>query len=124
MTDHSAAVQGIAAGVGGAILSLLGIDAPTLTWALIGCVLGVASAKPSGRMHATCLFVAAVCASAEVATFLGPALAGTWGLDAPTWRKGLALAVGVLLHPLTAAATEQTPKLVDTIINKFGGGRA
>ena len=76
MTDHSAIVQGMAAGVGGALLSLLGVDAQTLTASLFGCALGAAFAPPTTRIKAYLLFLAAVAASAISASVLGPLLAG------------------------------------------------
>lgn len=118
MTDHGSIVTGLAAGVGGAILALLGVDAQTLTAALLGCVFGASAAKPTSRVHGVCLFAAAVCASAEAAAVLGPMCAlmapAGWGasVDVSMWRRLVALAVGVLLHPLTAAATDATPGLV------------
>ena len=52
MTDHAAVVQGMAAGVGGAVLALLGVDASTLTAALFGCALGALFAPPTTRLKA------------------------------------------------------------------------
>lgn len=117
MTDHSSIVTGMAAGVGGAILALLGVDAPTLTAALIGCVIGAGAAKPTGRVHGVCLFVAAVCASAESAAIFGPILDHAtdgmlpW-LDAAKAAKFVAMVTGVVLHPLTQAALDATPAVI------------
>jgi hypothetical protein len=121
MTDHAAVVQGLAAGVGGAVLSLLGVDAPTLTAALIGCVIGVSFAPTVGRVHAVCLFFSAVSASAIAAAALGPLLSG-WLPDVTpaVAGKGVALAVGVLLHPIIQAASVVTPGLIKAAAEKLG----
>ena len=122
MTDHAAVVQGLAAGVGGAVLALLGVDAPTLTAALIGCVFGVSFAPPVGRWHAVCLFAAAVCASAIAASALGPLLA-SWlpALSPAIASKGAALTVGVLLHPMIQAASVAAPAIIRSAAERFGG---
>lgn len=122
MTDHTAAVQGLAAGVGGAVLALLGVDAPTLTAALIGSVFGVSFAPAVGRWHAVCLFLAAVCAAAIAASVLGP-LVSSW-LPAVTQAvasKGVALTVGVLLHPIIQGASVAAPSLIKAAAERFGG---
>jgi len=122
MTDHAAVVQGMAAGVGGAVLALLGVDAPTLTAALIGSVLGVAGAPAVGRWHAVCLFLAAVCAAAIAASVLGP-LVSAWlpAIPATIAGKGVALGVGVLLHPIIQGASVAAPALIRSAAERFGG---
>lgn len=122
MTDHSAAVQGLAAGVGGAVLSLLGVDAPTLTAALIGSVFGVSFAPAVGRLHAVLLFAAAVCASAVAASVLGPVVAAWLPAISPAVAsKGSALVIGVLLHLLIQAASKAVPDLVRGVADRIGG---
>ncbi len=125
MTDHAAAVQGLAAGVGGAILALLGVDAPTLTAALIGAVFGVSFAPAVGRLHAICLFLAAVCAAAEAASVVGPVLSAWWPVITPAAAsKGVALAVGVLLHPIIQALSTATPALIGAAVDRLKKERA
>ena len=122
MTDHAAAVQGLAAGVGGAVLALLGADAQTVTAALIGSVFGAGLAKPTSRWRAMGLFVAAVCASSIAASVLGP-LVATWlpAISAPLASKGVALTVGVLLHPIIQGLSVATPGLIKSAAERFGG---
>ena len=121
MTDHAAAVQGLAAGVGGAALALLGVDAPTLTAALIGSVFGVSFAPAVGRWHAVCLFLAAVCAAAISASVAGP-LVASWLPVIPVVlaSKGVALLVGVLLHPVIQAMSVATPGLIKAAAERLG----
>lgn len=122
MTDHSAAVQGLAAGVGGAVLSLLGVDAQTLTAALIGSVFGVSFAPAVGRLHAVLLFAAAVCASAVAASVLGPVVAAWLPAVSPAAAsKGAALAIGVMLHPVIQALSKAAPDLIRGAVQKLGG---
>lgn len=122
MTDHAAAVQGLAAGVGGAVLSLLGVDAPTLTAALIGSVFGVSFAPAVGRLHAVLLFAAAVCASAVAASVLGPVLSAWFPAVSPAVAsKGSALVIGVLLHLLIQAVSKAVPDLIRGAVEKLGG---
>ena len=120
MTGHSAIVQGMAAGVGGAMLALLGVDAPTLTAALFGCALGAAFAPPTTRIKACLLFLAAVAASAISASVLGPLLAG-WlpGVSAAIWAEGAALGVGIFLHPLIQAGSVAVPRLVGAALSRI-----
>ncbi len=122
MTDHAAAVQGLAAGVGGAVLALLGVDAPTLTAALIGSVFGVSFAPAVGRLHAVLLFAAAVCASAVAASVLGPVVAA-WlpAISQAVASKGVALLIGVLLHLLIQAASKAVPGIIRGVAAKIGG---
>ena len=120
MTDHTAIVQGMAAGVGGAVLALLGVDAPTLTAALFGCALGALFAPPTTRLKACLLFLAAVAASAISASVLGPVLAGWFPmLPAPMWAKGSALAVGIFLHPLIQAGSQAVPRVVGAAVARI-----
>lgn len=118
MTDHAAAVQGLAAGVGGAVLALLGVDAPTLTAALIGSVFGVSFAPAVGRLHAVLLFAAAVCASAVAASVVAAWLPA---VSPAVASKGAALAIGVLLHPLIQVASKAAPDLIRGMVDRFGG---
>ena len=123
MTDHAAVVQGMAAGVGGSVLALLGVDASTLTAALFGCALGALFAPPVSRWRARLLFVAAVAASAISASVLGPLLSG-WlpGLAPAVWSKGVALGVGIFLHPLIQAGSVAVPGIVKGAATRIGGG--
>lgn len=120
MTDHAAIVQGMAAGVGGALLALLGVDAGTLTAALIGCAFGAAAAPPVGPWRARALFVAAVAASAISASVLGP-LAHGWlpGVSVAALCKASALLVGILLHPLIQAGSAAVPRIVGAVVSRI-----
>jgi len=120
MTDHAAIVQGMAAGVGGAVLALLGVDAPTLTAALFGCALGALFAPPTTRLKACLLFLAAVAASAIVASFGGPLMAA-WlpGLSSAAWSKAVALAVGIFLHPVIQAGSTAVPRIVSAAVSRI-----
>lgn len=123
MTDHAAAVQGLAAGVGGAILALLGVDAPTLTAALFACALGSLFAPPTTRVKAALLFAAAVAATAISASVLGPILAAWWPALPPSiWAKGCALVVGILLHPLIQAGSAAVPRVVGAVLARIDKG--
>ena len=123
MTDHAAVVQGMAAGVGGSVLALLGVDAATLTAALFGCALGARFAPPTTRLKAALLFLAAVAASAITASVAGPLLAG-WlpAVSAAVWSKGCALGVGIFLHPLIQAGSVAVPGIVKGAATRIGGG--
>lgn len=123
MTDHAAVVQGMAAGVGGSVLALLGVDASTLAAALFGCALGALFAPPTTRLKAALLFLAAVAASAITASVAGPLLAG-WlpAVSAAVWSKGGALGVGIFLHPLIQAGSVAVPGIVKGAATRIGGG--
>jgi len=120
MTEHAAVVQGAAAGVGGAVLALLGVDAPTLTAALFGCALGALFAPPTTRLKACLLFLAAVAASAIVASVGGP-LMSAWmpGLSSAVWSKAVALGVGIFLHPLIQAGSVAVPRIVGAAASRI-----
>ena len=126
MTDHTAIVQGMAAGVGGAVLALLGVDAQQLTVALIACSLGALFAPPVSRWKALALFSAAVSATAISASVLGPMLAAWWPIAQPhLWGKLVALGVGIWLHPVIQTGATIVPKIMNSAaerINGSGGG--
>ena len=132
MTDHTATVQGLAAGVGGAVLALLGVDAQQLTAALIACALGALWTPPVSRWQAVALFLAAVAATAIAASLGGPILAAIWPsswppVSAAVWGKVTALAVGIWLHPLIQAGAAAVPRLigagVSRVERKSGGSQ-
>lgn len=121
MTDSANFVHGLAAGLGGAVLSLIGADTPMLTAAFIGCVIGVVHAPPVGRVHATCLFVAAVSAAAMSASGLTPMVSAWLPEIAPVAvGKGIALLAGALLHPTIQALSEAVPGLIKGVAEKLG----
>ena len=121
MTDHAAIVQGIAAGVGGSILALLGVDAGQLTAAFIACSLGAIFTPPVSKWKARALFLAAVSATAIAASGLGPLLA-SWmpGVSPANAAKLAALGVGFWLHPLIQVGATVMPRLADWGLNKIG----
>lgn len=119
MTDHAAIVQGLAAGVGGAVLALLGTDAQTLTAALCACSIGALFAPVTSRSEAVFLFLAAVSATAISASVLGP-MAAAWfpSVGAAACSKLAAIAVGIWLHPLIQAGAAAVPRLVNRGVEK------
>lgn len=120
MTDHAAILQGLAAGVGGWVLTMLGVDAQQLTVALIACALGSLFTPPVGRVHATALFLAAVSATAVAASLGGPILVAIWPvLSVVAWGKVTALGVGIWLHPLIKIGAEALPRLVGALVGRF-----
>lgn len=126
MTDHAAVVQGLAAGVGGVVLTLLGVDAQQLTVAFIACSLGALFAPPVSRWKGLALFLAAVSATAISASVLGPICAAWWTV-APQhiWGKLVALGVGIWLHPVIQGGATVVPKIMNGAaerINRNGGG--
>lgn len=121
MTDHAAIVQGMAAGVGGAVLALLGVDAQQLAVAFIACSLGAILPKPVSRWTALPVFAAAVAATAVAASSLAPVFAALMpGVSVSAWSKLVALAVGIWLHPLIQVGPTLVPKLVDLLLKKLG----
>ena len=126
MTDHAAVVQGMAAGVGGAVLALLGVGAQHLTIALFACSLGAVFAPPVSRLKGLALFSAAVAATAISASVLGPMLSEWWPVAAPhLWGKLVALGVGIWLHPVIQAGATIVPKIMNGAaerISRNGGG--
>lgn len=121
MTDHAAVVQGMAAGVGGAVLALLGVDAQQLAIAFVACSLGAMLAGPVSRWAALPVFAAAVAATAVAASSLAPILAEVVpSVSLGAWSKLVALAVGIWLHPLIQVGPTLLPKLVDLLLEKLG----
>lgn len=103
-------------------MALLGVDAPTLTAALFGCALGALFAPPTTRLKACLLFCAAVAASAIGASVAGPLLERWFPvLSQAVWSKGVALGVGIFLHPLIQAGSVAVPGLVKGVATRFGG---
>ena len=104
------------------MLELLGVDAPTLTAALIGSVIGVSFAPAVGRWHAVCLFISAVCAAAIAASVLGPVVSAWFSpITQAVASKGVALTVGVMLHPIIQGASVAAPGLIKAAAERFGG---
>ncbi len=121
MTDHAAIVQAMAAGVGGYVLSLLGVNEQLLAAAFIACSLGTLLAPPLSRERAIPLFCAAVAATAIAASNLAPMLA-VWlpVLSETVWANLPALGVGIWLHPLIQAGATITPKIAEWAAGKLG----
>ncbi len=119
MTDHAAAVSGLAAGVGGALLALLGVDAHQLAAAFIACGLGAIFTPPVSRRRAVALFVAAVAATAIAASIGGPVLAALMpSISEVAWGKLTALGVGIWLHPLMQAGATALPRLINAAVSR------
>lgn len=128
MTDHAAVAQAMAAGVGGWVLSQLGVDEQQLTASLIACSLGALFTPPVSRRRAAWLFLAAVCATAMVASIAGPLLATLLARWWPTLShanagKLVALVFGIWLYPLIQAVAAAVPRLVDRAVKGREGAK-
>lgn len=127
MTDHAAVVQGMAAGVCGAVLALLGVDAQQLATAFVACSLGAVFAPPVSAWKARALFLAAVSATAIAASAGGPILASMLpGTSLTGASKLVALGVGIWLHPAIQLVATLAPKVAEWGLSvlraRTGGG--
>lgn len=123
MTNHAEIVQGLAYGVGGAILMLLGVDAQTLTAVLGACSIGALFAGPTTRVKAGAVFVAAVCSTAIAASIFGPVLSAIMpALTQAGAAKAVALGCGVFLHPAIQAFAALIPRILGAAVKRIDGG--
>jgi len=104
------------AGVGAAIVSVLGVEPQALVYGFIGASIGFSFAPSLGRFRATCLFVAVVMACA---------LLGTWGAvrffeSSTTARNGVSLILAIVFHPLLSALVANVPSVMDSLLRKIG----
>lgn len=110
------AASAAAAGVGGVVMAVLGIEPQALVWGFVGASIGATFAAPSSRWRAVSLFVAVTCSSA----LLGTLAAAQWLGGTALARNGMALLLGIGFHPLMAAFIANMPSVLDGLLRKVG----
>lgn len=114
----STTVAGLAAaGVGGAMLSAVGIEPAALFWAFVGATVGITFAAATGPLRTWIVFfcVALFCSigGVGVALYFG---------GGATTRNIAACLLAIAFHPILSAVITRIPPLIDGLMRKFGIG--
>ena len=120
--NSSAATTGgaLVSGVIAALLSVLGVEAGALFWALIGSILGVSFAVSTSRARAAIVFIAVTLSCSLFGTWI----AAKWFGGEATARNVMSCALAIFFHPLLAAAVQRIPAILDALQRKIFGGPA
>ena len=108
------------AGAGGEAMSLFGMEAAPLFWALVGASLGVTFAAAATRARATVVFVTVVLSCSLFGAWLAHRYLGGESIS----RNALACGLAIFFHPLLNAAVTRVPEAVDSLMRRFGIGRS
>lgn len=105
-----------AAGVGAAVVAVIGIDPQALLWAFVGGSIGITFAAPAGRWRAAVVFVAVVFSCAQLGSWMAWHLFG----DDRLARNGCPLLLGMAFHPLLSASVAAIPGIVKGALRRIG----
>lgn len=100
------------AGVGAAVLAVLGLEPQALAWSMVGAIFGAPLAPPAGRVRQALVFVAVVLACA----LLGTIMAEFFNAASPRWRNGWSMVLAGIFHPVSAALVKAAPGIVVGLI--------
>lgn len=119
MTDTVA--NATIAGASAMIFAALGVEPQAIVWAIVGSILGVTFAPPTGRLYAVALFVAATMSCALLAT----GVSNAYFAGAPIPRNISAVMLAAVFHPALKAFIERIGMLVgawiEAIAKRIGG---
>lgn len=117
MTEPTSSVAAAAAsGVAALTIALLGVEPQALFYGGVGAALGLTFAPEASKLRAALTFIAVVLTCAAL---------GTWGSaqwfsgTAPA-RNGLALALGMVFHPMFTNIVGKIPEIIDGVMRKAG----
>ena len=111
------AVGAVAAGAGATILSSLGLDPPTLFWALVGATVGLSFAPAMSRFRAVVVFLAVVLSCALIGAWLAQQYYGGGMLS----RHVAACVLALFFHLLVSLAQTKLPALWDAVVVRWVG---
>lgn len=109
------AAQVAITGVSALIVSLIGVEPQGLVWAFVGSTLGVSVAKPTTRLYAIALFIAATLTCALLATMA----ADQWFRGSHVARNTFSVILGAAFHPLFSSFIESIPGIVQWAVDFF-----
>lgn len=107
-----AAPAAVGAGISALVVAMIGVEPQALVWGLVGAVFGVPFAPPSGRVRSVLVFLAVTAACA----LLGTWAAAHWHDGSRMARNAWAMGLGVVFHPLVAAAVQVVPTIVAALV--------
>lgn len=110
-TAAGAAVTGASA----MLVGMLGVEPQAIIWAIVGSIIGVALAPPTGRLYAIALFVAATMTCALIATLIS----AQYFAGAPLPRNVAAVLLAAGFHPIFKKFIERAGELVGAWIDRF-----
>jgi len=109
MSATDFAAQAAAAGTSALFVSIVGVEPQAIVWGIVGSILGVTLAKPSGRIYAMLLFVAATLTCALLGTVMGDYFAPGSAIV----RNSCTVIIGAIFHPLLSALISAAPGLIE-----------
>ena len=112
MNATEMAAQAAAAGTSAVFVSIVGVEPQAIVWGLVGSILGVTLAKPSGRAYAILLFIAATLTCALLGTVTGAYFAP----GSPLVRNSCTVVIGAIFHPLLSALIGAAPGLIERFV--------
>jgi len=114
MSNTDIAANATLQGLFALFVAVLGVEPQAIIWSLVGSVIGVVLAKPSGRFYAVALFIAATLSCALIGT--AAAQSFQWG---NTGRNAFSAVMGVCFHPALAALISEVPTIIKAIVDFF-----
>ncbi len=100
-------------GAAALVVALIGIEPQALIWGTVGSTLGVSLAKPSGRLYAAALFIAATLTCA----LLGTMAATQWFNGAALARNVFVVLIGAAFHPAFSAFIAAVPGVIQWVVD-------
>ncbi len=115
MNVTDAAANAVLAGTSAMLVSALGVEPQAIIWAIVGSIIGVIAAPPTGKLYACAMFLAAT---------LMCALFGTWVsheyfAGAAIQRNMAACMLAALFHPIIKKLLESVGTVVGAWIARI-----
>lgn len=111
-------IGAVSAGVGGLVMSAIGIEPQPIFWALIGATFGLSFAGQTTRVRSIAVFVCVVLTAALVGSLVAEAYFG----NSSGWRNSASWLVAAFFHPLFSALAAAVPNIVQAGLRRFGLG--
>lgn len=102
------------------LLAVTGVEPQPLFWAMVGAVVGLATAPTTGRARAIVVFIAVVLLSALAGTFLANVGFSIAPPFVPLARNAFSALIAMIFHPLTTAFVNALPLLLERILSRLG----
>lgn len=119
MTEPTSTTAAAGYAFGAVFVALVGVEPQALVWGVVGAVIGLTFAPPTGRFRAGLVFLAVAFASAALGTWA----AEYWHSGSHVARNAWSLGVAVLFHPLFAALVQAVPAAVQAFVSRKAGGQ-
>ena len=112
-TPTETAAQSAATAANAFLVAVIGLDIQQIVWGVIGCVIGIASTKPSSVWYAVFSFGASTMASAGVGTLA----ARYFGGDDHLARNVSIAITGAIFPFLVAALATSAPSIIQWVLD-------